>query len=204
MPAPKDFLLGMKKPRLYVALYALEGALRENTSSGAQDYYWAFIVAPKKGPKEQQCIRYRIKKSEAWEKLDPGKVEFERVEWDHDRCLVPLGRHDDIVARVLIAKIEEPERVEEHIQLAWPEQTMHVKNSGSARTSKDWVQRVLEGLGSPSLGLGEERYLMLGKLADWGKIESCCTSFAMKVVVERASLETVPTFDMLKNQEVFQ
>ena len=111
--ATMDRLLGFKKPRLYVALYALGGALRQKNPSGEQDYYWAFIIAPKEVPKDKKCIRYRIQASAGWEKLNPGKVEFEKVEWKNDKRLVPLGRHDDIVARVLIAKIEDAEAVDE-------------------------------------------------------------------------------------------
>lgn len=197
-----DVLSRMKKPRLYVALYALNGALREEISSGPQDYYWAFIVAPKNASKEEECIRYRIKKRDEWEHLDPDKVDLNMVVWEVEKCMVPVGRHDDIVTRVLIGKIENSRAAEEHIQVAWPERTIHLKKTGRSRTSKDWVQRVLEGLGEPSPGSGGAKYMVSGKLADWATIESCCTSFAMKVVVESASLDTVRTFDILKNQEV--
>lgn len=193
-----DLILKIKKLRLYIALYALEGVLREPNSSGPQDYHWAFIIAPKDAPTEKSGIRYRIKKSAEWEKLNPGSVEFGKVEWETDRSLVPLGRHDDIIARVLIAEIEDAKAVDEHIQLAWPEKTMHVKGSGEPRTSRDWAQRVLEGLGGPSPNsLSGTVNLVAGKLADWKTIESCCRVFANKVVVENAGLNTVPTFDML-------
>ncbi|CAD6581562.1 MAG: hypothetical protein ASARMPREDX12_000508 [Alectoria sarmentosa] len=197
-------LLGYKKPRLYVVLYALEGALRDSSSTGPPDYHWAFIVAPKDAPKDQKCIRYRIKKFEEREQLDPHKGDLKMVVWDYENCFVPFGRHDDIVARVLIAKLEDSEAVEEHMQLAWPEKTMHMRKSGKARTSKDWAQRVLEGLGGFSRSSGGVKYMVSGKVADWTTIEACCTTFANKVVVGGASLEAVPTFDLLKNQEVFE
>lgn len=197
-----DVLLGLTRPQLYIGLYALDGALRENGPSDSQDYYWAFIVAPEDGTKEQQCVRYCIRKGEGREKSDPGKVEFDKVTWECDRSVVPLGRHDDIIARVLIAQVGDRKGMDEHIQLAWPEQTMHVKNSGRARTSKDWVQKVHEGLGGLSYGsLSGTRYMVSGKLADWKTIETCCTSFAQRVV-KSLNPDTVPTFDMLKNREV--
>ena len=200
-----DSVLKMKNLCLYVALYALDGALRDNGPNGPQEYYWTFIVAPENAPKEQECIRYRVRKVEGFEKLDPGKVEFEKIVWKNDISLVPSGRHDDIVARVLIAEVGDAKGMEEHIQDAWPEKTIHVKKTGAIRTSQNWAQRVLEGLGGPSPGsLSGTRYMLSSKLADWKTIESCCTIFAKNVVVGSASLDTVPTFDILKNIEVTQ
>ena len=200
-----DAVLKMKNLRLYVALYDLNGALRDNGPDGPQEYYWTFIVAPENASKEQQCIRYRIRKVEGYEKLDPGKVEFEKIVWQIDRSLVPFGRHDDIVARVLIAEVGDAKGMEEHIQDAWPEKTIHVKTTGVIRTSQGWAQRVLKGLDGLSPGsLSGMRYMLSSKLADWKTIESCCTIFAKNVAVGSASLDTVPTFDLLKNKEVTQ
>lgn len=196
-----DPLSKMKKPRLYIALYALDGALRESNPSGPQDYHWAFIVAPRDASKDQEGTRYRLKKTESWEQVDPGKVEFEKLEWEVDRSAVPLGRHDDIVARVLVAEVQDGGAVDHHVLVAWPEKTMHVKgDSGKAPTSKDWVQRVLDGFSGPS---PDSKWLMV-KLSgkDWATVEKCCTDFAEKVVERGAITDTVPTFDILKNKEV--
>lgn len=193
-------LLGMRKPRLYVALYALDGALRERSTPGPQDYHWAILVAPKVARKDQPlCIRYRIRKGDELEHIGPGNVGFAVVEWASERSLVPLGRHDDIVARVLIAKVVDTEAVGEYMQDAWPEKTMHVRESGRARTSKDWVQRVVETLTG---SLQSSTCVTSGKLVNWETVEACCATAAEKAVVGAPEVDdVVPTVDMLKNQE---
>ena len=51
-----------KRPRVCIGLYALDGALKECGTISPDDYYWAIIIVPKKTPKGQPCVRYRIKK----------------------------------------------------------------------------------------------------------------------------------------------
>ena len=195
-----DSLPKMKKPHLYVALYSLDGALREPGPVGPQEYWWTFIIAPEHAPKDQECIRYRIKKLRGWEK---GKTEL--IEWQSDKCMVPGGPHDDIVARVLVAPLDDARAAEENILQDWPEATAHVKVTGSVRTSRDWVERVLNGLRGVSHHSlsGNTGYLANTKLPDWAAIETCCTSFAKRAeVLGSKRLGAVPTFDLRKNEEV--
>ena len=197
-----ESILKKKRLRLYVALYALDGALRENGPIGPQEYWWTFLIAPENMSKEQECIRYRVKKIAGWQKPD-----LVMTEWQNEKGLVPNGRHDDIVARVLIGEIGDAKAVDEHIWRVWPIKTIHVKKSGTIRTSQDWVHRALKGLGGPSpyaLNLQASLNMLDSKLADWKTIESCCTGFAKKAATQSAGLDTVPTFDMLKNQEIMQ
>lgn len=200
MTATVEVVSKMKTPRLYIALYRLNGALRENDPSDAHDYHWAFIMAPKEGPQNQQCLRYRIRKTGGSQTTNPGKVEFDTSEWEVDKTPVRLGRHDDIIARVLVAKVQAREAVDEDIMLAWPKKTVHVKDSGRHRTSKDWVERVFDGMNGLSCpDSGWLKVVLSGK--DWAAVESCCTEFAVRVEVEGASGDSVPTFDMLKDRE---
>ena len=194
-----ESLLKMRKPQLYVALYALDGALREPGPDGSQKYWWTFLIAPENAPRDQECIRYRIKKLRGWE-----KGETEMIEWQNDRCMVPGTPHDDIVARVLVAAIEDARATEDNILHDWPEKTARLKASGAVRTSRDWVERVLDGLrGVSHHSLSGSTGYLASMLTDWQTIEGCCTSFAQKAaVVGSASLDTVPTFDLRKNREV--
>lgn len=141
---------------------------------------------------------------EVWHPLKYPEVEI-RQRWKTGRCVVPSVRHEDIVARVLIAEVDSVKAVEGNIQNAWPEKEMHVKDCGKNQTSRDWVQRTVEGWG----GCGPDRMLksrsmLSSKLADWEKIETCCTNFALKAAAESASVstDTIPTFDMLKMKEI--
>ena len=193
----------MKKPHLYIALYALDGALHENGRTGPQEYYWTFTVIPENAPKDQECIRYRIRKRPGWHKLNPDETGLEKTIWDNDRRFVPLGRHDGIVARVLIAEVDDAEAVEAHIQNAWPHATMHVKKFGVIRTSRDWVQRCLEGMeGLVPGSLGGNHCMPKSKSAPWKTIEGICTAFAKKAASEGAGGDAVPTFDLLENKEI--
>ena len=191
----------MKKPRLYIALYDLNGALREaNNPSGPQDYHWTLFIAPRDASSEQTGVRYRLRQTESWSQVEPRTVEFEKLVWEVDKSAVPLGRHDDIVARVLVAKVQDDKAVDEYILSTWPEKTMHAKQTGRAPTSKDWVERVLGGFSASS---PDSKWLMVevpGK--DWATTESCCTAFATEVVQKGAVTGPVPTFDLLKNKEV--
>ena len=82
--------------------------------------------------------------------------------------------------------------------------TIHVKPSGQRRTSKEWVERAHERLDERARGtLSGTRCYVLGRLEDWKTIESCCAGFAAKVR-KRPQTESVPTFDLLGNREVFQ
>ncbi|CAF9920470.1 hypothetical protein IMSHALPRED_004912 [Imshaugia aleurites] len=171
-------------------LYALEGALREDISPSNQDYHWALVLAPMNAPKGQQCFRFRFKIVEAEGKSDRDKEELEKMTWECDRSWVPLSRHDDIIARVLISGVKCVEKTEKRIQA---EEMMQSKTSGRIRTSKDWVHRVIDDLNG--------RLPLSGGIVttDWKKVESCCTSFAKKVLAQDA----VRTFGLLEHKEVY-
>ena len=193
----------MKDPYLYIGLYALNGSLRQAFPMGPEEYHWAFIVAPKDGTKEQDCVRYRVRVISRREKVVVAKVEFETFEWANELRVVPVGRHDDIIARVLIAKVSDRNGLDQYLRQMWPEKTMNVKNSGTIRTSQNWVQRVLERLAGFVPGtLSGSSYMIDSKLADSETIECCCIGFARKAALGKTSLEAVPTFDLLKNKEV--
>lgn len=190
----------MGKIRVYIALYARNGALGATQPAepgqGEEEYHWALLVGPKHWSKEQESTRHRIKKGQEWTQTNPGKVALEKVEWAYEKAAVPLGRHDDIVVRVLLTNIEDAKAIEACVQRAWPEKTVRVKGQGGARTSREWVERAVEALRSPTLWKYD-------RLADWAAIESCCVSFAERVGVGGAKLGDVPTFDMVENRQVF-
>ena len=191
-----DALSQMQNPRLYIALYALDGALRENGPPGPQEYFWTFLAAP--AAQDATGIRYRIKKVKASE-----KPSLEITEWEYDKCLVPLGRHDDIVARVLVAEVEDAKAMEEKMQSVWAEKTVHVTKTGTVRTSKDWVQRIIEELRGPSPYSLSSTINITEGLADWGDIEKCCTLLAKKAALgSERSASAVPTVDLLQGKEV--
>ena len=191
-----DTLSRMKNPRLYIALYALDGALRENGPPGPQEYFWTFLVAP--AAQDANGIRYRIKKVKASE-----KPPLEITEWEHDKCLVPFGRHDDIIARVLVAEVDDGKATDEKMRSVWPEKTVHVAKTGAVRTSKDWVQRITEELRGPSPYSLSSTVNITKGLADWESIEKCCTLLAKKAALgSERSDNAVPTLDMLQDKEV--
>lgn len=83
--ATMDKFLKTKNLRLYIALYALHGALMEDGPIGPQTFWWTFLVAPSAAPLEQkQCLRYRLRKTRVSETSDPSNAQLEKTEWEID------------------------------------------------------------------------------------------------------------------------
>ena len=200
-----DLLKKMKDPRLYIALYAIDGPLRPCAPTDAQDYVWTFTIFPATASKKDPGIRYRITQHDGLLYTSPAtSLQLDMALWEPDRRTVPLGRHDGIVARVLIAKVDDRKKLDQYLAGVMPERTIHVKPSGHRRTSKEWVERAHARLHELAQGtLSGTRYYIMGRLADWRTIESCCVVFADKVK-KRPESDAVPTFDLLENREVFQ
>lgn len=157
-----------------------------------------------------------------WHPLGSGEQECRQI-WKTDRGVVPSVRHEDIVAPVLIAEIENVKVLEEDIQNAWPEETVHVEDwSTIPSPSRDWVQGIVEKGGGGVVSRGPGRVLkskpMLssewivetgggevvsrgpGRLSkskpgQWEKIEACCTNFALQAAAaaSAASISTDTT-----------
>ena len=195
----------MRDPRLYIALYAIDGPLRPCDPIDSQDYVWAFTIFPAVPTTNDPGIRYRIQQQEGLLlKSSATKLQLDMALWEPERRTVPLGRHDDIVARVLIAKVDDRKKLDEYLAGVMPERTIHVKPSGHRRTSKEWVERAHARLHQLAQGtLSGTRYYIMGKLADWKTVEGCCVDFAEKVK-KRPPGDTVPTFDLLENREIFR
>lgn len=100
---------------------------------------------------------------------------------------------------MLIAEIEDAKAVDERMNNAWPKETMRAKTSGLVRTSRDWVQRVHEGLGGVSPGSLLGNRCLTSKLADWERIETFCMAWAQNLAMEGAKSDEVPTLDLLKS-----
>ena len=199
-----DLLKKMKDPRLYISLYAIDGPLRPCNPIHSQDYYWTFTIFPANATKKDPGIRYRIQQEEGLLYTSSATtLQLDMALWEPDRRTVPLGRHDDIVARVLIAKVDDRRRLDQYLASVMPEKTIHVKPSGHRRTSKEWVERAHARLGELAQGsLSGTRFYIKGRLKDWRTVEGCCVGFAEKVrrMVEG---DKVPTWDLLEGREVF-
>lgn len=199
--AAVDLLKKMKNPRLYIALYAIDGPLRPCNPIHSQDYYWTFTIFPAHATTKDPGIRYRIRQEEGLLYTSPATtLQLDMAVWEPDRRTVPLGRHDEIVARVLIAKVDDRKRLDQYLASVMPEKTIHVKPSGHRKTSKEWVERAHARLGE--LAQGSLRFYISGRLADWRTVEGCCVGFAERVR-KRPESESVPTFDLLEGREVF-
>ena len=113
-----EILKKMKTPRLYIALYAIDGALRPYDPIDAQDYSWTFLVASETATPKDRGLRYRIAQHQGWRQKPHGAhSELDMALWEPDRCAVPLGRHDGIVARVLIAKVADRKKLDQYLGL---------------------------------------------------------------------------------------
>lgn len=187
----------------------MNAALRKIIYAGSPGYSWAFLIAPPEGATEEpECIRYGIIVEDFWRALDPGEPQLQ-LTWKTDRRMVPSVRHEDILARVLIAELKNVKELEDNIQTVWLGDEMHIKERGTVRRSRDWVQRIVEewGVGDLEPGpISETGSMPSSMLGKWEKVEACCMSFALQAAAQSASartgIDTIPTFDMLKNTEI--
>ncbi|KAI5923093.1 hypothetical protein F4810DRAFT_720503 [Camillea tinctor] len=99
------------KDRLYIALYARGGTAK---MPGQEDkYHWAFIIGPKVEPREGgQGVRFH-----AMESLTSGGESSEpHSMWAYDESTIALRATKMLLARVVIAKIKDVDRLKSVFQ----------------------------------------------------------------------------------------
>ena len=116
-----------KKPRLYVALYRLGGALGGTSQLGRGRYHWALIIGPKKEKSKREGTRWLMRQ------VAPSR-------WRIDRNYVTMAPHDGILVRITIGKIKNVDRTVQII-----ESFGNVANNQQA-TLQTWIQAVITAL----------------------------------------------------------
>ncbi|THW87989.1 hypothetical protein D6D15_06286 [Aureobasidium pullulans] len=166
------------KPRLYVALYP-SGV----SNSEERKYHWAFIVGPKKeSSKVVPGIRYHV--------TNPP-----HVGWQYEKADLKNVRFtNNLLARIMIAKVEDVERLERILQ------NVPVIQNDPEWRCRTWIKNALGELEKDGQVVGTAQL-------SWEKIERTARDYvAQKTAAGRYQQEDIiakprPMWDMLEEKE---
>ncbi|OTA99833.1 hypothetical protein M426DRAFT_16064 [Hypoxylon sp. CI-4A] len=172
--------MGANKKRLYLALYP------SGSASGKEElrYHWSFLVGPK--IEEGVCVpgmRYHVK--------DPL-----RQGWKYEACKVKDIRCTvNLLARIVIAKIEDEERLIEIFK------STPVNGDDKEFNCRTWVKDAVNRLADDGKAVGTA-------VLDWDELEKRSREY----VVEKHKggrydegqdmTQPKPTWDLLENKEL--
>ncbi len=110
-----------KKPRLYIALY---------TNPLPNQYHWALMVGPE-DVQNPSVVRYHVKNP-------PGNVSGRNVaHWIYERTVPTRLRTWNLLARLLVAKIEKPNLIDSTLR------SVPIIQGDPAWTCKIWVRNAI-------------------------------------------------------------
>jgi hypothetical protein len=171
-----------QKSRLYLALYARSGA--------GEPYHWALIVGPKDEAQGAQGKRYHIKNQ-----IDP---ETGRERWVYEEFDVPMQPTGMLLVRILIAKVEKPNRLGQLLS------RVTLVQDDTDWNCKNWVKDSLRALEEDGKSLGTAQ-------TDWAYVQQMAYWYVdLKKSQKRFDgtgdwdVMKVPTFDVLVNQETIE
>lgn len=184
MPEAIKSLFGGGKNRLYIVLYARNESPASETPHWADErpepYIWAFMLSPKvESSNGERTVRYRLTHNPE-----------HPLEWVIECIPISPDRPEDILGRVLVAKVKDMSKFDETIHRG-TSGTLPLVISGAERVSRLWVKimlRMFENVGA----LGR-------RITDWRMVEKCCTDLVLGKLRESDVLiaNGVPTYDML-------
>jgi len=169
------------KPRLYVALY-ISGVINNEE----RKYHWAFIIGPKvETEPEVPGMRYHVKNAPV-------------VGWKYEEAeLGNVKKTNTLLARILIAKIEDEERLVKIFRSA------PVVNNDANWRCRTWVADVLATINKDGKAVGTSEL-------DWKKIEALAREYVGKKTAAKryesvAELDLPrPTFDLIQGKEILR
>ncbi|KAH7259034.1 uncharacterized protein BKA55DRAFT_735874 [Fusarium redolens] len=172
--------MGFNKNRLYIALYP-SGVVNNEE----RRYHWGFLIGPKnESGTEVPGMRYHVKNH-------PMRG------WIYEEIDLPNVRStNNLLARIIIAKVEDEKRLVEIIR-----STPVVQNDPNWRC-RTWVADVLS-----RIAMGGGRAVGTSEL-EWAKIESVARAYVASKTATGRYLDPVvmtlpkPTWDMLQGKEV--
>ncbi|KAK8131508.1 hypothetical protein PG984_007946 [Apiospora sp. TS-2023a] len=174
------------KPRLYVALFARGGA---PTMPQFEDkYHWSFIVGPKEELEGSTGSKFHVKNFVGSQNGVVGSM------WQYEETEVPMTPVNGLLVRVLIAKVNDKERLQEIFR------GVPTRPGVAGWNCVGWVKEAVHALGSDSRALGSSAM-------DWVTIRNV----AMGYVEKKHSNERfgknfdptkIPTWDFIIGKEV--
>lgn len=181
------------KPRLYIALYDLGGVFgggisydRVAIAHEKGEYQWALLIAPKEEENDPFARRYLMRQIST-------DISSSAKDWEFQSDKVRLNCHDSIIARILIAKVTDLDRlfgVLRISELSGGEPLTSDSNTAikKPRMHRTWIQDIVTAL----RGDGK----CCKHLRDWQEIEQTCTDYAETVRIG-ADPHNIPTLDMI-------
>lgn len=176
-----DSLLGKNKDRLYIALYDLGGCFGGGVSYNRVDiphkkgeYQWALLISPKEEYEDTEAERWLMR-----QKAIDGSS---RTVWTVETDEVLLRPHDSILARILIGKVTDRNRLAGILLIS------KISSTAIERPRKHltWIRDMVTDLRKDGK--------CCKHLPEWQYIEQACMEFAEK---SNYSLGQFPTLDMI-------
>lgn len=186
------------KLRLYIALYDIGGNLGGIPPYKPKDepqYHWALIVAPAIESPGAEGMRYLVRQVQA-AGTPPQLI------WRLDTKKVLLVPHDDILVRVMIAKITDEIKFGELVSDMDPDLYEAYNSSRELRT---WIEDTVRYLIADPKALSQRNM-------EWQEIEKTCLDYAKKKQDQGRfdqnapnrgwERDKIPTLDMMSGKEV--
>ncbi|KAH9863394.1 hypothetical protein IAQ61_009671 [Plenodomus lingam] len=176
MPSDKD--------RLYVALYVRGGAPK---MPGKEDtYHWALLVGPKNEVANGKGMRYHAK-----ERI----VGSNASEWYFEEREIGLGQTLMVLIRVMIAKVEDRDRIISIIR------NTPIRQGVAGWNCVGWLQEALQRLEADGKALGTG-------VTDWAKIRNAAMEYCQRKKAEHRfdgqgifDMTKVATYDLIERKE---
>jgi uncharacterized protein DUF6914 len=169
------------KDRVYVALDA-RGGQDPNT------YHWAIVVGPKEEVEGGRAYRYHAR-----QRFDPARPGH--IIWVYESLEIPLIQTSMLLGRIMIAKVTNSAQL--HSTLA----AVPIVQDDPSWTCRIWVKDAISALEADRKSLGT-------RITDWTTIEQTANNYIKQKRQQRRYdgsgswvQGSVPTFDLLENQE---
>ncbi len=176
-----DSLLRKNKDRLFIALYDLAGpfgGLSYDTGGippESKEYQWALLIAPKEEFGDTEAERWLMRRTS----IDGSSSQ---IIWKVENDKVLLRPHDHIIARILIGKVMDRNRLAGILLISKISSTA----SEEPRTHLTWIREMVTDLRKDGK--------CCKHLPEWEYIEQACVEFAGK---SNYSLGQFPTLDII-------
>ncbi|KAF7855966.1 hypothetical protein EAF04_009922 [Stromatinia cepivora] len=173
------------KNRLYIALYARGG--KATMPEKEDTYHWAFIVGPKKELEGSKGTRFHARER---------MVSPFGSQWQYEEVPIPLMATQMLLVRVMIAKIENDDRLLQILR------KIPVRGGDHGWNCVAWVKEALEELQSDSRTLGTG-------VTEWKTVRDAAMTYCQKKKdqhrfdgVVTFDTHNAATFDLIDEREV--
>ncbi|TGO19773.1 hypothetical protein BTUL_0002g00150 [Botrytis tulipae] len=174
------------KHRLYIALYARGG--KPTMPEKEDTYHWGLIVGPKKEVEASRGTRFHAKE---FLSLSTGKSEFK-----YEEVSIPLLATQMLLVRVMIAKIENYDRMLQILR------AIPIRSRNEGWNCVGWVREALTELQNDGKTLGTA-------VIEWAMVRDAAMNYCQRKKDEHRfdgvvewKTDKAATFDLINGKEV--